>query len=998
MEPILKTVAREYSLQYPSLKELCFLFPNKRCIVFLRKYFAENGILTEDLPHILTITEFMQQTSRRLEAGRIQQLFTLYKSYLEVISGEEQHEEEGSLEFEEFKGWGEIVLSDFNTVDTYLAEPSEIFKNVKDFREITSNFITEEQKEVMRDYFGIEYSNNEEGFWKSFQDPEQLSVLKKKFLNLWQVLLPLYELFHKKLNEEGLDSTGGIYREACERLSIEGETILPYKKIVAVGFNALTESERRTFKMLQKLPGKEGFDDFIDFIWDATGPILQNDDFTASRFIDYNKKHFPMPEWLEEKLIENEVTTWPQIRIIAAPSNTAQTKVAGEVLKENLEKGLNIASTNEFNTAVVLPDEALLPNLLFSIPDEIESVNVTMGLSLKQSPVASFFFLLRRVYSTLRTSKNNNIFYVKDLRLLLSHPYSYILFQKEDIDKFFAYLDKYHKISVSQEILNEYLPLSETLLSFPQKKEKGYGLFPFLENIINTLQTNLEANFPEGEKAQDIAEINVYGEYLHDFEDTLRHYNIEMSSQALLQMADRLIAGEKIGFEGEPLSGLQIMGTLETRSLDFKNIIILSMNEGIMPRKSTLSTFIPETLRKSFGLPPARYAEEIFAYYFYRLLSRAENVTLIYDGRTITGMRNGESRYILQLKEYAPKEKLTLEAWKFRIHDRQKTDATILKSPEIKYFTEVFSSEGEDRRNLSASSLNNYRECQVKFFLQNILNLNIDPSKGDYIDPITMGNILHETMLEIYIPDKTKQRRLLKYPVKITREYLEKTSKDEEFIKDLVRKKTAKFYFKENEDTPVHVISGVIELITEQIVELVKSILTYDVRYAPFNIFGCEIERNLRIRLKTGREVNFRFAIDRLDEIEIEGIKRLRIIDYKTGSKKRDAESIEQIFAGGRKSEQLFQLFVYAWLLGKIGAKGWEEVSTEIYFVPDLVKDKRGLPTIDEEPVTSFKPFIEEFSERLEEMIEDIFISDSFKEPSDKQNCETCGFNSYCFK
>ncbi|MCH5225508.1 MAG: PD-(D/E)XK nuclease family protein [Muribaculaceae bacterium] len=999
MEPILKTLAREYSRRYPSLSAVCFLFPNKRCGIFFKKYLAEFGVTSDSLPHILTISEFMQQVADFREAGKILQLFTLYKAYLDISENIQLDSLNPPSDFEDFRGWGETILADFNTVDMALADPSQIFKNLKDFREISSNFLSDEQKEVMREYFGVEDSSDSSGFWKLFDDPDNLSPLKKNFVNLWQILAPLHDKFLESLSRHNVLSSGAIYRRAANRILERGRDALPYLKVVAAGFNALTEAERVIFKTLRDEEGYPGFDEFIDFVWDATGPILNGDNFTASRFVDYNRKHFPSPSWLLPSLEAHAVTRWPEIEIISSPSNTAQTKIAAEILQKYSQPPLRQLALDA-EVALVVPDESLLSNMLYSIPDSLDVVNLTMGLSMKQTSIAAFVYLLRRLYSTLRQSKEQSYFYVKDLRMLFSHPYSYKIFAPSAIESLMERVDRFHKVSISFTELSEDFKEDSSLLLFPPKEGKGIEIFAFMREIFSRLS---EALKNEGETAlEDAAELDVYSQYLDDLQKSLEAFEIRMPPLAILSLADRIIAAEKIGFEGEPLSGLQVMGTLETRALDFRHVIILSMNEGMMPRKASLSTFIPEALRKAYGLPPARYAEEIFGYYFFRLLSRAEKVSLIYDGRAITGLRSGQSRYLLQIKEYAPKDHLTISSWRYPLQNTPLSQVEVAKSPEIRNLLLPFMADDDSRKNLSSSSLNTYRECQVKFFLQNVLNINSDPPRGEYMDAITVGNILHEVMMELYIPDTKLQHRLLSTPITITPQTLQNILDNPDKIQTLTRDKIAKLYYglTSTEDLNLPSESGVTDLLASQIEQLVKDIISYDISLAPFRLYGCEISRNIRVTLSSGRVVNFRFAIDRLDEITIDGQPRLRIIDYKTGSRKRYATSLQDVFAGGFGSEQIFQLFIYAWLLGKVGFPGWEEVITEIYFVPDLIAGKGGLPEIDSEPVTSFRPFLSEFNERLEALLESIFTDPSFLPPSDSSNrkspCPLCPFLSLC--
>lgn len=1002
MEPILRTIAREYSQRYSNLKDLCFLFPNKRCSVFLRKYFAEFDIHTEDLPHILTISEFMSIAAKQTEAGRIEQIFTLYNSYLELLSGLKEVKD-ATVEFEAFRNWGEIVLADFNTVDMSLCDPDELFRNVKDYREIATDFLSDEQKEVMKEYFGVTEFGESERFWKQFDKDSKKSPLKERFLNLWQLLAPLHRLFINKLREKGLGTTGSIYREAAKNIEIRGKQAFPiYKKVVAVGFNALTEAERKVFSILQDEKGFDGYDAFIDFVWDASGPILSDSNFTASRFVDYNKKHLPMPDWMEKVLEKQENADYPQIEIISSPSLTAQAKVAGQILEEYKSgEGKEMIMNSE--VALVLPDETLLTNVLYSLPDGLDEVNLTMGLSMRQTSIVAFISLLRRVYANMRESKKGNYFLSKDLKLLFTNPYAYILWEAEEVENALKYISDYHKISLTLDEIAEFIPTANEFLSFPSKKdasriESSQAIFELLKKILDTLESKLEEIGENiGENSGEEKEyVKIYKEYLDDFEETLKQFGITLSPLSVMTMGERLISGSKIGFEGEPLVGLQVMGTLETRSLDFKHVIILSMNEGIMPRRSVSSTFIPESLRRAYGLPPARYAEEIFGYYFYRLISRAEKVTLIYDGRVISGMRNGESRYLLQLREYAPKDKMTEVSWQYHLQSREREKIVVERDPEIRRLYDKFSSLDKDSKNLSASSLNTYRDCELKFFLKCVLNINDEKGRDDYMDPITLGNIFHEVMMDLYLPPM-ERNKFLDPPKILTATHLQNILDNKDQIKELVDRKIRKFYYGDKEGKGRVVESGVLDMLSQQIEELVREVVNHDLTLAPILLYGCEITKKFQVELSSGRKLNFKFAIDRLDEVEIDGVRRLRVIDYKTGSVKLDAKNLEEIFSNGGH-HQVFQLFMYSWLLNKMGAKRWQGLQTEIYSVPLINMGKRGLPILGKDLVEAYGPYHEDFNRELEELLENLFENPEIKGTPNKENCKFCGFNDLCGK
>ena len=996
MKPILKSLADAYLGRYGNLSEICFLFPNKRSGTFFRNYLKEAGYKKKN-PKILTISDFVKKLAGKAEADKLDQIFTLYKAYLHVVQKNKGQGEIADIDFDSFSPWGITILSDFNTVDQYMVDAGEIFKNVKDFREISTNFLNEEQKEVLKEYFGIEDTGDSETFWKQFEDTEN-SNIKTRFLNLWQILGELHEEFISRLAEKNQATSGTIYRLAADNLKEKGRDLLSYKKIVVFGFNALNGAEWSIFASLRDFPGYKDYDNYADFIWDATGPVLNDFTNSASRFIKSNKKHFPTAYWLETYLEASTNNEMPEIRIISSPSDTLQVKIASEVL--NSYRNDNPQNVLEAETALVLPDESLLINTLYSLPTGVEEINLTMGYQLRKTGIATFFNLLRRLYANMRESGGKKIFFHKGLRLLLTHPYSYMLFTPAEIDSLLNEINSKHKISVELEDIKSKIKEADIVFDLPDKKEGGEALFNFINNLLSRLTFKL--NEESEDKYKHLLETTFIERYRKEIETlriTLSQHGIKMSSPGILYQIDRLISRLAIGFEGEPLEGLQIMGTLETRGLDFKDVVILSMNEGMMPRRSRIRSFIPDVLRRGYHLPPARYSEEIFAYYFYRLISRAQRVTLIYDGRTGGGLQKaGESRYLLQLKHSRYKEKIRLESWNFDIRRQGMKDASIKKTKEIRELLKRYLSKGENQKNLSASSLNVYRECQVKFFLSQVAELNTDPDHKEFMDPITIGNIIHDTMMELYLGEKFR-KILLKKPMVITKDFLENILKNPHQIERLLVKKINKeFYHIENEEDRGRPLPGSSEIIARQMQFQIEEIIRHDLTLVPFELFGCEIKKYKEITTPGGKTVNFKFAIDRLDRIQEDGARRLRIVDYKTGMRKREARDIEEVLEGNYKSEQVFQLFTYAWLLDKEDIEGKEDVRTEIYFVPDFVDGKDGRPVIGRKIVKSYDEYSEEFSEGLEAMIDSIFDDDYFKETKNPTGCLYCEFRRLCGK
>lgn len=1010
MLPFLQTIAKAYAARYPDLSEVCFLFPNKRSGTFFLKYLKEEYHRHPVLaPEVKTITDLVGDLSRRVVASRMDMLFMLYQCYREHLGLPliEEENDEG-ISFDSFAGWGETVLSDFNEVDLYLVNTVEIFKNVKDYREISSTFLTEEQRKVMEEYFGHTDMGDPRSFWKNFDgDENKLSEVKQKFLHLWRIMSPLYDRFKARLEAAELTTVGGMYRQAVERLQQEGRDALPYKKIVAVGFNALSTSEQAIFRELRDCEGYEGFDAFADFFWDATGPVLSGDVNSASKFVKSNINSFPYPDWALPALKLSDTDKLPaNLRVAASPSNSAQVKIVGNMLDE-LRKQLSAEAFKNARVAVVLPDENLLLPLLYSLPDGMGDVNLTMGYPLRLTSVVPFVALLRKLFFNMRTIGGSVAFYNRDLRLFLAHPFSHVLFSTSLVGQILRYITQHHKVTVTLDELRTIAGEKVDLLMGPDKGALPEVALTYLDSILEKVMTGL----PAFEKAMvksrlEISHIQVYRDALRRLGGILSEYGMKMRPSTVYRLADRLLAGEKVGFEGEPLTGLQVMGTLETRSIDFEHIFILSANERILPMRVRTRSFIPDSLRHAYGMPPSNYAEGIFAYYFYRMISRAKGVTMIYDARSGGGMRSGDvSRYVLQLRHLFAKEKLREEDWKFILTGKEPYNPTVDKTKEIREELEEFKIPGG--KNLSASALQAYRECQVKFFYQSIMGLSDDPEPTDFIDAITAGNILHEVMQKIYLPDE-KSRKILLPPETITREMIDRLLADRVGIERLVRHSVNSQHFRlkgDEIDTP---LTGAAEMVAARITQQVERVLRRDRELTPFNIYGLELTDNFRVALPNGEEVNFRFAIDRLDEIPTEEGKQLRIVDYKTGSIKLIAETFDEIFDGDYHSEQVFQLFTYAWLLGKKRDVTFstEDVRLEIYDVPGMEKGEVNLPMIgkkDEdgnltgkpEKVTTYKEYSQEFDEGMMQMLEDIFSPKPFK-ACDEERCTLCSFRTLC--
>lgn len=1000
--PFLKCVAKAYAENNGDLSEYCFLFPNKRSGTFFLKYLKEEcGEKPMISPQVTAISDFVENLSGYCVASNIDLLFTLYDAYRNYSSqnssqttAKKDCEKDGYEEFELFRRWGETVIGDFNLVDQYMVDPEEIFKNVKDFKEITSNFLTDEQKEIIEKYFGQPATGGSDDFWRDFEKEEGgKSETGKSFYLLWRMLFPLYALYNTKLREKGLISPGGAYREACVNLEEKGKEILPWKKMVVIGFNALSSSEIKLFQLLQDVEaGSDG--SFCEFYWDATGPVMKDNDNSASRFVLTNRELFPEPEWSKPYLERSETEELPPITVISAPSNSSQAKVAGNILYDLITKEGN-PKLSTADIAVVLPDESLLFPMLYSIPEEIKEVNLTMGFSIRNTSVFTFMQLLKKTYLKMRVSNGVRIFFHEDIRHLLSHFFSNLLFGYTGILRLRSDINKFHKISISEEDLRQNGLENLEIFKMPLKDESWQKCCEYLLNVVEIIRKAISAS--NIHERLEKSNVEYYQMALLRLVDALHEYDIEMSCSGVMRMTERLVANTRIGLEGEPLAGLQVLGTLETRALDFNRLIVLSMNERKMPMRRHSPSFIPDTLRYAYGLPPTNYSEELFAYYFFRMISRAREVTLIYDGRTSGGDNvGGPSRYLRQLRYIYAKDNIREEDWKFDLSKTEINSQSITKNEIIRGLLDEYFKEGSGH-NLSASSLNKFRICEAKFFFNEVLGLDNDPEPSVFINAITTGNILHKTMEELYIPTHKKRGVLLDSPLEISKAFLLNLLADDERISNKVTEKTNEEHFKLSGDDLSRKLTGAARIIGERIVEMVKGIIKYDLSLAPFLLYGTEVKDTLRVKMNDGRQVNFRFAIDRIDKIKNEeGKDQLRIVDYKTGSKHLEIDSLESLYNSGRIGEQIFQLFMYAWLLGKKGIDP-ADVRLEIYRTGTILKSnhKPLLPSIGGK-VTRYGEYSREFDEMTEVLLQKMFDSPDFEMTKDDAQCRYCNFKALC--
>ena len=638
MKPFLYQVASLFYSEYGAeVSRLAFVFPNRRTGLFFQKYLSEVSEKPLFSPTILTINDLFVQLSGKQAADRISMLFKLYDIYLRHSGSSET--------FDEFLYWGEMLLNDFDDIDKYMADARMLFTNVTDLREIENDFsfLSPEQIAAIRT------------FWSSFY-PKGDTPNQEQFLAVWQILYALYTDLREALATEGKGYEGMIFREVVEQMEKDECCDLPYTKVVFVGLNALSVAEERFLSGLQKRG-------IADFYWDYASPKVTDPDNKASYFVERNLRQFPSQLIENGQLtIDNEDDDKKKIEVIGIPSGIGQAKQVCSILNE-LCKEDEMSAEEALRTAVILPDEHLLIPVLNAIPEQIKRINVTMGYPLAGTPVASLMEYILALQKNIRYVDRRPVFYFRDVLPILNHRYISTT-SPEMVSNLVKDISENNKIYISYDDLNK-TPLLSILFT-PVTAVETFS--DYLINVLQELNKAVEGGKLKVESVNsDTEPLSTFNSQLSTINDieqefifhyfatvnrmkeVMREANVEMKIDTYFRLLKRVTDTITIPFQGEPLSGLQIMGVLETRALDFDRLIILSMNEGIFPLRKAANSFIPYNLRRGFGLPTYEHQDSVWAYHFYRLIYRASHVSLLYDTRS-NGLQTGEvSRFVHQL-------------------------------------------------------------------------------------------------------------------------------------------------------------------------------------------------------------------------------------------------------------------------------------------------------------------------------------------------------------
>ncbi len=870
MKPFLYEVAEHlYRTHGEGLSGCVVICPNRRPSVFLKNYLS--GIITRPMwsPDFLTITEYIEKLSNLRNGDRLEMLFDLYEVFTRTGKTREP--------FDEFYMWGDMLLNDFDDVDKYLVDPRDLFRNLAELKSIEDRFdyLEPEQIEVIRE------------FWRHF-DIEQFSRQKSAFISVWEILYRIYTEFKKILERKSIGYEGMIYRKLAGDLENPNKKNLPYTRHIFIGFNALNACEEKIFRILKNLGRAE-------FYWDYDEYYLKRE-HKAGFFISRYSREFPS----EMKKIKTDHLSSgnTKIRVISVPSGVAQARMVTEIIPGLQGSGEEQDIMNR--TCIVLADENLLMPLLHALPGEQRQINVTMGYPFRNTPVYGLFEHIIELQGNLRGSQEGTLFHYREVLAILNHQY--IQSRDEEIVS-----------SLNEDILRTnrmYVP--QTMM------EKGKVL-PVIFRKINSLDEMpdyflgiIRGLIPE-EDDQKVILSRLDREYIYQLYTVTRRLleiinqkDIALNVFTFLRIFRKVVRNMRIPFTGEPLAGIQIMGVLETRALDFQNIIVLSMNEGNFPRTTSNPSFVPYSLRRGFGMPTIEHQDSVYAYYFYRLLQRAREAVFIYDNRT-EGLHTGEkSRFIYQL-QFDPRFNTTESVYDFTINTSETKEIVIEKSQAVMQELEKYT-DPERGEYISPSAMNDYLDCPLRFYFRKIANLTEPDKVTENIDQGLFGKLMHAALEHSYKPfvGKTLTKELIFHQL----------IKNKNRITEALNQAFSREYF-HSSTISRNDIRGNNLLIADILQYYLQMIFNFDAGLAPFEIESLErkctasipvVSEGIRKKLLIGGR------IDRIDHTK-EGS---RIVDYKTGKPPPASRSLEDLFTRGdpKRDAASFQAFFYAYIFG----------------------------------------------------------------------------------
>ncbi len=929
------------------ISSLTVLLPSQRAQAFFIEAAKQGNHTTFWAPNFTTIDKLMCEISALHTADKIRlitELFTVYNRH---------HSET----FDQFYQWGELLLADFDMIDKYRVDAKQIFRNIHDIKELEADidYLTPRQLEIIRK------------FWSTIYGDTSPSEQRRRFLNMWLSLADIYDEFRSHLRSLGIGYTGMIHRDAAEKIELSSDAVIADGPIVVAGFNALSACEHTLFKYLQSRHNAQ-------FFWDYDDYYVADEVQEAGRFIRHNIKEFAS----STALSHNNLRNIGAVNVVATNTSVSQCKYVIEILKQIATDSNGQIKPLDKDTAIVLTDENLLLPLLYALPAELGKINVTMGYPFRSTAASSLIerLLALQAHSRPNEQKGSDTFYHADVNSVLSHPYILAIFDASVRKNIAKNIVDNHCYQVSQSTIIEWGNAAQLKQIFSRKTTSD-ELLAYIVEVLELAATQT----PSLDRNQRTF-ITTAIEEVSKLKNVINGCCIELPKSICQKLLRKHLQTIRIPYNGEPLEGIQIMGILETRNLDFKNVIILSTSDANFPGKRTVdASFIPYNLRYAHGLPTPEHHDSVYSYYFYRLIQRAEQAWTLYNTHGEDGSgANEPSRYIRQLL-FESGLNITQTSVAAEVIPSQIKPIVVEKDDCIMDRLVAYT---DGRRQLSPSTFSSYVECPLKFYFSAIAKIREEDELTDNIDNGDFGNIFHRAVELLYTPlvgienPETQLNEML----------------CDDTIRRIAKQAIIDEGFTPNSDGTFDGEMGIVcKIIESYLTHLVK----HDIKRDPFSIKALEEDISCSWPISyNGKQVDIALKgradrIDRLDDGTV------RIIDYKTGAAHLEIKSINALFHGNKDERMrnsintIFYAMIYRTAFGC-------QTQPALYFVRNMVDEEYcELLTLNKVKIEQYDSIREEYEHEVVCKLEEMFNRDiPFTQIDDVKTCEWCDFKSIC--
>lgn len=956
MYPFLQAVAQDIHHRFgDDLSRTAVIFPGKRAGLWMDRYLYNCAGHPIWSPSYISLDELFGDLSSLSKESQIRAVCTLHEIFCRLTGSTEP--------LDDFFYWGELMLADFDDIDKNHVEAERLFVNLANIKDIEGQFdyLTPEQRELLSRFFSGLHSE------------AQQTELKRRFIELWQVMGKIYEELRTTLSTRGVAYEGMLYRDGIEHFDASR---LTYDHYIVVGFNVLNRVEQELFDHLKE-SGK------ALFYWDYDLHYYDNVHHEAGTFVRENTLRYGNA--LEASELYDNLRHLPEITYISASTDNAQARYLNTWISDNLTE-------REEETAVVLCNEDIVQPVLHALPcDKVKNVNITMGFKLAQTAP----YTLMSAFLNLHTKgfdETQGMYMLSEVVTLLSHPYILQLFPEAEALRNKLLQSKRLYINPSD---HEYEDVRlKALLTQPTS---NHALLTTLAMLIGNAGRLFASSSDRESHMVQLAEESLFQIHrtIENFKALIEEGTLRITAKTLVRLMQRMMSQVSIPFHGEPAIGLQVMGVLETRNLDFRHLILLSANEGKLPRSAHESSFIPYNLREAFGMNTMQRQNAVYAYYFYRAIQRAEKVTIVYNNGT-DGMNKQEpSRYIMQLQVEFPGK---LSAYELHSPSQATSNTAIAveQTADTRHkLQEHFRYEPDKKPvfRLSPSTLNDYLDCRLRFYLKHIEGLNPPEEVNTDVDVAALGTIFHKSAELAY--DKLTERGNT-----IIREDIETLLKESHHIEDFVDEAFRTEFFHSEPNVPLK-YNGTQLIVRHVICSYLRQLLTIDKRRTPFKYIESEKKiREVYPINSHGTQLNVLLGgtIDRIDSKQDEsGREVVRILDYKTGGSQKKIKSIDELFQRDKPRDgYVFQAFYYSYLM----SREYRCIAPSLLFMRNT-SDEAFEPhiLIDQHAVEDFSVYCDQFEQLLRDTIEEIFNSDiPYTATTNADACKYCKFTALCGK